>query len=101
MNMTFPRMPCFLFSLDVVDIIGRHEVGVSHSITKIRVKEGQPVGTFESFKDDMASEMREEGFALCGCFFRIVVVPRIVALVREGGSQSKSPEIATDLSGGS
>ena len=31
-NVTFPRIPCYLLSLDVVDVVGENQVDVHHDI---------------------------------------------------------------------
>ncbi|EGN98335.1 hypothetical protein SERLA73DRAFT_109778 [Serpula lacrymans var. lacrymans S7.3] len=44
MNMTFPRVPCYLLSLDIMDISGEQQRDVSHNIHKTRITpEGGPV----------------------------------------------------------
>eukprot|EP00667_Euglena_gracilis_P024207 EG_transcript_27711 len=40
-NLTFPKFPCAAFSLDVVDIMGRHEVGVASNVAKTRLTPGR------------------------------------------------------------
>ena len=43
MNITFPRMPCELLTLDVMDVSGEIQMGVMHGINKVRLapeKEG-------------------------------------------------------------
>jgi len=37
MNVTFPRIPCYLLSLDVMDISGETQRDVSHNIWKVRI----------------------------------------------------------------
>ncbi|KAB8670385.1 hypothetical protein FH972_026298 [Carpinus fangiana] len=37
MNVTFPRMPCELLTLDVMDVSGEVQAGVMHGITKVRL----------------------------------------------------------------
>ncbi|KAI9193660.1 endoplasmic reticulum vesicle transporter-domain-containing protein [Polychytrium aggregatum] len=37
MNITFPHIPCFLLSLDVMDIAGEHQNDVSHNVYKVRL----------------------------------------------------------------
>jgi len=39
MNVTFPRVPCYLLSLDVMDISGELQRDVSHNILKMRLDE--------------------------------------------------------------
>eukprot|EP01006_Ploeotia_vitrea_P052353 TRINITY_DN67673_c9_g1_i1.p1 TRINITY_DN67673_c9_g1~~TRINITY_DN67673_c9_g1_i1.p1 ORF type:complete len:314 (-),score=24.34 TRINITY_DN67673_c9_g1_i1:418-1359(-) len=63
-DMTFPQLPCFVFSLDVLDIMGRHEVGVSQGINRTRLNaQGEPIGvlTSDQVSDAEAQSMREEG----------------------------------------
>ncbi|KAE8147628.1 endoplasmic reticulum vesicle transporter-domain-containing protein [Aspergillus avenaceus] len=37
LNMTFPRLPCELLSLDVMDVSGEQQTGVAHGINKVRL----------------------------------------------------------------
>jgi len=37
MNITFPRVPCYLLSVDIMDISGEHQNDVNHDITKTRI----------------------------------------------------------------
>ncbi|KAJ3207623.1 hypothetical protein HDU67_007355 [Dinochytrium kinnereticum] len=37
LNITFPRIPCFLLSIDVMDVAGEHQNDVDHSIIKARL----------------------------------------------------------------
>ncbi|KAF5367806.1 hypothetical protein D9757_009614 [Collybiopsis confluens] len=37
MNITFPRVPCYLLNVDVVDISGETQTDISHSIRKTRL----------------------------------------------------------------
>lgn len=37
LNMTFPRLPCELLTLDVMDISGEQQVGVAHGMNKVRL----------------------------------------------------------------
>lgn len=46
MNVTFPRIPCELLTLDVMDVSGDIQSGVVHGINKVRLsneKEGSKV----------------------------------------------------------
>ncbi|KAI0771208.1 Sec1-like protein [Trametes elegans] len=44
MNVTFPRVPCYLLSLDVMDISGETQSDITHNILKTRLDErGVPV----------------------------------------------------------
>jgi endoplasmic reticulum-Golgi intermediate compartment protein 3 len=38
MNITFPRIPCELLTLDVMDVSGEQQHGVQHGILKVRLK---------------------------------------------------------------
>ena len=37
LNMTFPRLPCELLTLDVMDVSGEQQVGVAHGVKKVRL----------------------------------------------------------------
>ncbi len=37
-NMTFPKMPCELLTLDVMDVAGEKQHGVMHGINKVRLR---------------------------------------------------------------
>jgi hypothetical protein len=37
MNVTFPRMPCELLTLDVMDVSGEVQAGVMHGVSKVRL----------------------------------------------------------------
>lgn len=37
MNITFPRMPCGLLTLDVMDVSGELQMGVNHGVNKVRL----------------------------------------------------------------
>ncbi|PSN63520.1 endoplasmic reticulum-golgi intermediate compartment protein-like protein 3 [Corynespora cassiicola Philippines] len=37
MNITFPRMPCELLTLDVMDVSGELQMGVTHGVNKVRL----------------------------------------------------------------
>ena len=38
LNMTFPRMPCELLTLDVMDVSGEQQHGVMHGVKKVRLE---------------------------------------------------------------
>lgn len=43
LNITFPRIPCELLTLDVMDVSGEQQTGVQHGIVKVQLspaKEG-------------------------------------------------------------
>ncbi|KAH0551019.1 hypothetical protein GP486_007622 [Trichoglossum hirsutum] len=37
LNITFPRLPCELLTLDVMDVSGEQQVGVMHGVSKVRL----------------------------------------------------------------
>lgn len=37
MNITFPRVPCELLTLDVMDVSGEIQTGVMHGVNKVRL----------------------------------------------------------------
>jgi hypothetical protein len=39
MNISFPRLPCELLTLDVMDVSGEQQVGVMHGVNKVRLAE--------------------------------------------------------------
>ncbi|KAJ3492757.1 hypothetical protein NLG97_g5166 [Lecanicillium saksenae] len=38
LNITFPRMPCELLTLDVMDVSGEQQHGVAHGVHKVRLR---------------------------------------------------------------
>lgn len=37
LNITFPKIPCELLTLDVMDVSGEQQSGVMHGVSKIRL----------------------------------------------------------------
>ena len=37
LNVTFPRVPCELLTLDVMDVSGEQQTGVEHGVNKVRL----------------------------------------------------------------
>lgn len=37
LNITFPRIPCELLTLDVMDVSGEQQSGVMHGVNKVRL----------------------------------------------------------------
>jgi endoplasmic reticulum-Golgi intermediate compartment protein 3 len=37
LNITFPRIPCELLTLDVMDVSGEQQTGVEHGVSKVRL----------------------------------------------------------------
>jgi hypothetical protein len=44
LNMTFPRLPCALLTLDVMDVSGEQQVGVAHGVNKVRLSSAETGG---------------------------------------------------------
>jgi endoplasmic reticulum-Golgi intermediate compartment protein 3 len=38
MNITFPRVPCEILTLDVMDVSGEIQTGVMHGVSKVRLR---------------------------------------------------------------
>jgi hypothetical protein len=69
-DMSFHKLPCFALGFDVLDALGRHEMGVSNTLKKIRLAaNGEQLGAFEDGRHDGAREfppMRNEGCRVVG-----------------------------------
>jgi hypothetical protein len=37
LNISFPRIPCELLTLDVMDVSGEQQTGVMHGVNKVRL----------------------------------------------------------------
>lgn len=37
LNITFPKIPCELLTLDVMDVSGEQQTGIMHGINKVRL----------------------------------------------------------------
>ena len=37
LNISFPRIPCELLTLDVMDVSGEQQTGVAHGVSKVRL----------------------------------------------------------------
>lgn len=37
LNITFPKIPCELLTLDVMDVSGEQQTGVMHGVLKVRL----------------------------------------------------------------
>lgn len=60
LNMTFPRLPCELLTLDVMDVSGEQQTGVAHGINKVRLSSPAEGGHVIDVK---ALELHSEGEA--------------------------------------
>ena len=38
LNISFPRIPCELLTLDVMDVSGEQQTGVLHGVNKVRLE---------------------------------------------------------------
>ena len=54
LNMTFPKLPCELLTLDVMDVSGEQQVGVAHGVNKVRLS---PIDTGSLVIDITALEL--------------------------------------------
>jgi len=69
MNITFPRVPCYLLSLDVMDVSGELQSDISHNILKTRLTaEGVPVPNAQSseLRNDIDKMNEQRGAGYCG-----------------------------------
>ncbi|KAJ8474966.1 hypothetical protein ONZ51_g6861 [Trametes cubensis] len=78
MNITFPRVPCYLLSLDVMDISGETQSDITHNIYKTRLDErGVPVpnSIVKGLQNDLdkINSQRENGY--CGSCYGGVEPP--------------------------
>jgi hypothetical protein len=44
LNITFPKIPCELLTLDVMDVSGEQQVGVMHGVSKVRLMSAEEGG---------------------------------------------------------
>ena len=68
-NVTFPRIPCYLLSLDVVDVVGENQVDVHHDIERRRLDEqGRPVSQdiIRALESEAKQIVAERGPDYCG-----------------------------------
>ncbi|KAG1772406.1 Sec1 family-domain-containing protein [Suillus occidentalis] len=69
LNVTFPHVPCYLLSLDVMDISGEQQRDISHNILKKRITQtgvDMPASRGEDLRNDIdkLAERRANGY--CG-----------------------------------
>jgi len=73
LNVTFPRVPCYLLSLDVMDISGESQTDISHNIVKTRLTEkGEPMtalSTSGELRNDLDKLNEQRGPDYCGSCF--------------------------------
>ncbi|PCH39941.1 ER-derived vesicles protein ERV46 [Wolfiporia cocos MD-104 SS10] len=70
MNVTFPRVPCYLLSLDVMDISGETQSDITHNIRKTRLNEkGEPLSALAQsgeLRNDLDRLNEQRGSDYCG-----------------------------------
>lgn len=69
MNVTFPRVPCYLLSLDVMDISGETQRDITHNILKTRVdKSGKsvPDAVISELRNDLDKMNEQKADNYCG-----------------------------------
>ncbi|GAA5938031.1 retrograde cargo receptor ERV46 [Sporobolomyces koalae] len=70
LNVTFPRVPCYLLSVDIMDISGEHQNDVNHDLLKTRISEsGKPIVAASKGKElagdaERIARQKQEGY--CG-----------------------------------
>jgi endoplasmic reticulum-Golgi intermediate compartment protein 3 len=50
LNITFPRIPCELLTLDVMDVSGEQQTGIVHGVRKVRLAPASEGGTVIDIK---------------------------------------------------
>ncbi|GAA6017482.1 hypothetical protein JCM10207_008242 [Rhodosporidiobolus poonsookiae] len=70
LNISFPRVPCYLLSVDIMDISGEHQNDVNHDLTKTRISpEGKFVDEARKGKEltgDAERIARQKAEGYCG-----------------------------------
>ena len=80
LNMTYHKLPCFALSLDVLDALGRHEMGMAQTVKKTRTTggyDGKPlafVGVFDNVPETQYRSQVNEGCNVQG-FVMVNKVP--------------------------
>ncbi|KAF7422377.1 hypothetical protein PC9H_010533 [Pleurotus ostreatus] len=72
MNVTFPRVPCFLLSVDVMDISGETQRDISHNVLKTRLDSKGvmiPNSYSSELKNDLDTIHSAKGENYCGSCF--------------------------------
>ncbi len=68
LNITFPRVPCELLTLDVMEVSGEQQTGVMHGINKVRlapVSEGGHVIDVKAL--DLSVSSHDTACLICKC----------------------------------
>ncbi|KAL8279228.1 hypothetical protein RQP46_008265 [Phenoliferia psychrophenolica] len=69
LNVSFPRVPCYLLSVDIMDISGEHQNDVNHDMSKTRLsKDGVAVEApkGKELKGDLERIASQKGEGYCG-----------------------------------
>ncbi|EPS97540.1 hypothetical protein FOMPIDRAFT_1025000 [Fomitopsis schrenkii] len=73
MNITFPRVPCYLLSVDVMDISGETQTDISHNVVKTRLtSKGEPLQALSAsneLRNDLDKINEQRGDKYCGSCF--------------------------------
>lgn len=69
-DMSFHKLPCFAMSFDVLDALGRHEMGMSGAVHKERLgTDGKRIGEWQSSNDMEMGQQSSEGCRVFGHVF--------------------------------
>ena len=70
LNVTFPKIPCYLLSLDVVDISGERQNDITHNVLKTRI---------DQQRNKIADQQTSYGefYSICAC---LVIIRRVFGL---------------------
>ncbi|KAK4046515.1 ER-derived vesicles protein erv46 [Microbotryomycetes sp. JL221] len=69
LDIDFPRVPCYLLSVDIMDISGEHQNDIHHDITKTRLsKDGKPLDgpNSKDLKGELEKVASQKGPDYCG-----------------------------------
>jgi hypothetical protein len=73
LNITFPRIPCELLTLDVMDVSGEQQTGVQHGVNKVRLSDYRE-GPQHLIWDQITAEV------VMGCPVRVARRRRVVVI---------------------
>ncbi|GAA5883188.1 hypothetical protein JCM3774_002413 [Rhodotorula dairenensis] len=70
LDITFPRVPCYLLSVDIMDISGEHQTDIHHELSKTRMTaDGKPIEDATKGKElagDAERIARQKATGYCG-----------------------------------
>ncbi|KAJ3392135.1 hypothetical protein HDU92_008612 [Lobulomyces angularis] len=68
LNITFPHLPCYLLTIDVMDVSGDHQNDIDHSIYKVRIDQnGRVVQKSKSTVGDVKNEVKKNETEVAAC----------------------------------